>query len=341
MARRGGWRRVGSGRGFRYVDSRGEPIADNEKLERIRELAIPPAWQDVWISPNPGAKLQAVGIDRAGRRQYLYSPAYRAAQEQEKFQRLVRFGDRLPALRDRLAEHIDLDPGERDRVCAIALRLIDLSWFRVGSERSARSARVFGVTTLTKRHVAVRGTRVTFRFATKGRARVRTTLVDDELADALRDLLELPGHGRVFRYRRTSELAPLTAPQLNEYLREHMGAEFSAKDFRTWGGTLAAAVALAEHGPVQTEAETKTVVAAVMRRVGERLGNTPAVARASYVAPAVLDSYAEGITLEHFRPRALRIVRARGLGLDPEEAALLSLLRARGRSRAVARRRIA
>ncbi len=131
----------------------------------------------------------------------------------------------------------------------------------------------------------------------------------------------------------------MTAPQLNEYLREHMGAEFSAKDFRTWGGTLAAAVALAEHGPVQTEAETKTVIAKVMRRVGERLGNTPAVARASYVAPAVLESYAEGLTLEHFRPRALRIVRARGLGLDPEEAALLSLLRS-SRAVVVARSRI-
>src|SRR5512132_1409734 len=334
MARRGGWRRVGSGRGFRYLDPHGEAITDESRLERIRALAIPPAWQEVWISPHPGAKLQAVGTDRAGRRQYLYSAAYRASREAAKYERLVRFGEGLPALRERMTEDMSSTADERDRVCAIALRLIDLSWFRVGSERSARPGRVYGVTTLTKRHVSVRGNRVTFRFATKGRAQVRTTLVDDELADALRDLLSLPGGARVFRFPRHGDLVPLSAPQLNEYLREHLGQVFTAKDFRTWGGTLAAAGALAEHGPSETEAERKRVIAAVMRRVGERLGNTPAVARASYVAPAVLESYAEGRTIEDFRPRALRIVRARGLGLDPEEAALLSLLRS-ARARAV------
>jgi DNA topoisomerase-1 len=326
VARRGGWRRVGSGRGFRYLDSHGEAITDESRLERIRALAIPPAWQEVWISPNPGAKLQAVGTDNAGRRQYLYGAAYRASREEAKYERLVRFAEGLPALRERMTADMSPTADERDRVCAIALRLIDLSWFRVGSERYARSGRVYGVTTLTKRHVSVRGNRVTFRFA-KGRAQVRTTLVDDELADALRNLLALPGGARVFRFRRNGDLVPLAAPQLNEYLREHLGPVFTAKDFRTWGGTLAAAIALAEHGPPENETEAKRVIAAVMRRVGQRLGNTPAVARASYVAPAVLESFVEGRTIEDFRPRALRIVRARGLGLDPEEAALLSLLR--------------
>ena len=325
--RRGGWRRVRSGRGFRYVDARGEPIQDEAQLERIRSLAIPPAWREVWVSPNPRAKVQAVGVDRAGRRQYRYSPAYRAAREQEKYDRLVRFGERLPALRRSMAEHMQLDADERERVCAVAVRLIDLAWFRVGTERPARTRRVYGVTTLTKRHVAVRGTRVTFRFATKNRAQVRTTLVDDELAEALRELLAQPGGGRVFRYRRDGELVPLGAEQLNEYIREHLGSEFSAKDFRTWGGTLSAAVALAEYETPGSEADLRRVLAAVARRVGARLGNTPAVARSSYIAPAVVDAFTDGRTLDDFRPRAAKIVRARGLELDPEEAALLSLLR--------------
>jgi DNA topoisomerase I len=327
MARRGGWRRVRSGKGFRYVDAHDDPIDDAEQLERIRSLAIPPAWRDVWISPNPRAKLQAVGVDAAGRRQYRYSASFREAQEHEKYDRLIRFGERLPELRERMSEHMALDTYARERVCAVAVRLIDLSWFRVGSERPARSRRVYGVTTLTKRHVSVRGTRVAFRFATKNRARVRTTLVDEELAEAVRDLLSLPGGGRVFRYRRDGELVALTASQLNEYVRDHLGPEFSAKDFRTWGGTLSAAVALSEYDQPRSETEAKRVLAAVGRRVGERLGNTPAVARASYIAPAVVEAYTDGRTLADFRPQALRVVRARGLDLDPEEAALLSLLR--------------
>jgi DNA topoisomerase-1 len=327
MPRRGGWRRVRSGSGFRYVDAHGRAIDDDEQLTRIRALAIPPAWRDVWISPNPGAKVQAVGVDRAGRRQYRYSAAFRAAQEREKYDRLIRFGERLPALRERMAEHMALEPDARERVCAIAVRLIDLSWFRVGSERPARARRVYGVTTLAKRHVSVRGTRVSFRFPTKNRARVHTTLVDEELADAVRELLALPGGGRIFRYRRNGDLIALTGSQLNEYVRDHLGPEFSAKDFRTWGGTLSAAVALAEYDPPGSDAEARRVIAAVARRVGERLGNTPAVARASYIAPAVVDAFTDGRTLVDFRPRALRVVRARGLELDPEEAALLTLLR--------------
>jgi DNA topoisomerase I len=333
MPRRGGWRRVRSGSGFRYVDANGEAIDDEDQVERIRGLAIPPAWRDVWISPNPRAKVQAVGLDRAGRRQYRYSDTFREAQEQAKYARLIRFGERLPGLRQRMSEHMELEPAAHERVCAVAVRLIDMAWFRVGSERTARARRVYGVTTLSKRHVSVRGTRVTFRFPTKNRAQVRTTVVDDELADAVRELLAQPGGGRVFRYRRNGDLVALTAPQLNEYLREHLGPEFTAKDFRTWGGTLAAAAALAEHDPPRSEAELKRLLAAVARRVGERLGNTPAVARSSYIAPAVVEAFEDGRTLDDFRSRALRIVRARGLELDPEEAALLSLLRsARARS---------
>jgi DNA topoisomerase I len=326
MARRGGWRRVGSRRHFRYLDAHDRRIDDSEKLARIEELRIPPAWKDVWISPNPRAKLQATGEDAAGRRQYLYHPDFRAAQEQAKFDKLVQFGERLPDLRMVMGEHMTLDHTERDRVCAVAVRLINLGWFRVGSDRYASRSRTFGVTTLTKRHVSVRGTRVAFRFRAKNRTLVRTTLVDTELAEVIRELIAVPG-ARLFRYERDGELVNLTGKHLNDYIQGHMGDDFTAKDFRTWGGTLTAAVSLAEHGPPATEVEAKRVVAAVMKTVGERLGNTAAVARSSYVSPAVVEQYLDGRTISDFRPRHLRVVRARDIGLDPEEQALLSLLR--------------
>ena len=155
MARRGGWRRLGAKR-FRYVDARGRPITDEAQLARLRALAIPPAWEDVWISPNPGARLQATGVDRAGRRQYLYHPAFRAAQEAKKYDRLVAFGTRLPALRDAVTAHLALGPYERDWTCALAVTLVNRAWFRVGSERYARgTSRTYGVTTLAKRHASV------------------------------------------------------------------------------------------------------------------------------------------------------------------------------------------
>jgi DNA topoisomerase-1 len=327
VARRGGWRRLGRSPRFRYVDARGRRIDDEAALERIASLVIPPAWRDVWISPRTSARLQATGVDRAGRRQYLYHPAYRAAQEQAKFDRLVRFGERLPALREQLADHVDLGPYEREWAFAVAVTLINRAWFRLGSERYARAARTYGVTTLRKRHVEVRGQRVTFRFHGKNRALVRTTLVDEELADAIRALMKLDGGARLLRFERDGEVRNVTAPALNDYLQEQLGDDFTAKDFRTWGGTLTAAVALAEHGPPSSEGEAKRVIAAVMRRVAAELGNTPAVARSSYVAPAVIEQYRQGRTLEHFRDRRLRVVSARTKGHDPEEAALLSLLR--------------
>ncbi len=326
MARKGGWRRAGGRNRFRYLDARGNRIEDPAKLERIESLVIPPAWKDVWISPRAGSKLQATGLDAAGRRQYLYHPYFRAQQEQAKFDKLVRFAERLPDLRQAMGEHMLLEPYARERVCAVAVRLINMGWFRVGSDRYAKTSRTYGVTTLTKRHVSVRGKRVSFTFRAKHRLLVRTTLVDVELASAIRELLEQPGGSRLFRYGADGERCNLTGAVLNAYIREYMGEEFTAKDFRTWGGTLTAAIALAERGPVASAKEEKRVLASVMRSVGERLGNTPAVARSSYVSPAVVEQYLDGRTIDDFRPRHLRIVKARDIGLDPEERALVSLV---------------
>jgi DNA topoisomerase I len=327
MARRGGWKRLGSRGRFRYEDSRGRRIAEAEVLERIEALRIPPAWREVWISPRPGAKLQATGIDKAGRRQYLYHPRFRAQQEQAKFDKLIRFAEKLPELRAAMAEHMEEEPLTCEWTAAVAVRLINLGWFRVGDERYAKRHRTFGITTLRKSHVRVRGNRVSFRFRGKHRSWVRTAVVDAELADAMRVLLDTKGGRRLFRYRYNGDLVSLSSRRLNDYIREHMGEDFTAKDFRTWGGTLLASIALAERGPVETQMGQKRAIAAVMRTVGERLGNTAAVARASYVSPAVVEQYLEGRTIDDFRPRHLRVVGARDLELDQEEQALLSLLR--------------
>jgi DNA topoisomerase I len=327
MSRRGGWRRVGSRGRFRYEDSRGKRITDPEKLERIESLVIPPAWKDVWISPRPSAKLQATGVDTAGRRQYLYHPKYREQQEQAKFDKLVRFAERLPDLRKMMSDHLAGDELTPEWTCALAVKLINLGWFRVGEERYARRYRTFGITTLGKSHVKVRGSRVAFRYRGKHRVWVHTALVDEELAEDVRLLLSLKGGRRLFRYENGTGLCNLTGRKLNEYIQEHLGEDFSAKDFRTWGGTLIAAIELAERELPDTETEAKRIVAAVMRKVGERLGNTAAVARSSYVSPAVVDQYLDGRTIDDFRPRHLRVVGARDIRLDPEEQALVSLLR--------------
>jgi DNA topoisomerase I len=331
MPRSTGWTRRGRKGAFRYYDQHRREITDDARLDRIAKLVIPPAWSDVWISSRPNAKLQATGVDKAGRRQYLYHPEFRAAQEQAKYDKLIRFGEKLPELRAAMSEHMDNDELDRERVSAIALRLINLGWFRVGTDRYAKESNTYGITTLTRRHVKVHGKRITLQFRAKHAIQVRTTLIDEEIAAAIRELLNLPGGSRVFRYEWEGAVWNLTSKRLNDYVKLYMGPEFSAKDFRTWGGTLLAAIALAEHasrsGFPETKTDEKRSISAAMRRVAQQLGNTPAVCRASYVSPAVIEQYLDGRTIEDFRPRHLRVVGAREAGLDPEEQALLSLLR--------------
>ena len=318
---------MGSRRHFRYLDANGRKITDEQKLERIRSLVIPPAWKDVWISPSARSKLQATGIDAAGRKQYLYHPAYRARQEQAKYDRLIRFAERLPDLRLAMADHMELDGLPAEKVGAIATRLINIGWFRVGGDRYAKRSRTFGITTLRQNHVRVRGSRITFRYRGKHSILLHSAVVDPELAAAMRELIALPGQ-RLFQFvDGEGKRSAFDQRRLNDYIKEHLGDEFSAKDFRTWGGTLLAAIELARHGPPETPTEAKRRIAAVMRHVGEKLGNTPAVARSSYVSPAVVEQYLDERTIDDFRPRHLRVVGARDTTLDVEELATLSLLR--------------
>ena len=227
-------------------------------------------------------------------------------------------------LRTTTARHLRGTAHERDWTCALAIGLVNKAWFRVGSDRHARRSRTYGITTLTKRHVSIDGDEVLFRFRAKNRRLVRRTVRNATLASGVADLLELPGGSRLFRYERDGELVALTGPELNEYLTEHMGDGFTTKDFRTWGGTLLAASELARRGPSADEHEAKRTIAAVMRAVGKELGNTPAVARESYVSPLVVDAYLVGRTLEDFRG-------TNGSGprrnLTADERALVRLLR--------------
>jgi len=214
-----GWTRRGRKGSFRYLDQRGREIRDDAKLDRVQKLAIPPAWKDVWISPSPRAKLQATGYDKAGRKQYLYHADFRAAQEQAKYDKLIGFAEKLPDLRATMAEHLDKDGLDRERISAVALRLINFGWFRVGSERYARESKTYGITTLTKRHVTVRGHRVALAFRGKHSIQVRTTIVDDELAAVIRELLNVPKGSRVFPLR-VGRRAVLAHERAVERLRE-------------------------------------------------------------------------------------------------------------------------
>ena len=326
MAQRIGWHREGSKGRFRYVDADGRKITDEDELERIRSLVIPPAWKDVWIAPSARTKLQATGVDAAGRKQYLYHPEYRARQEQAKYDKLIRFAEKLPQLREAMSEHMELDGLPEEKVAAVAVRLINLGWFRVGSDRYAKTSRTFGITTLRKSHVSVRGSRISFRFRGKHSIMIHSAIVDPELAAAMKELIAVRG-ARLFKFEKDGTYNNLDQRRLNAYIRTHLGEEFTAKDFRTWGGTLTAAVELAQHALPETETEAKRRIAKVMQKVGEKLGNTPAVARSSYVSPAVVEQYLDGRTIEDFRPRHLRVIRARDAVLDHEELATLSLLR--------------
>jgi DNA topoisomerase I len=327
MAARMGWTRKGSKNRFRYFDAQGREITDEAKLGRIRALAIPPAWKDVWISPSARSKLQATGTDAAGRKQYLYHPVYRAKQEQVKYDKLIRFAERLPQLREAMAEHMQLDGLPPEKVAAVATRLVNLGWFRVGGDRYAKESRTFGITTLRKSHVSVRGSRIAFRYRGKHSIMLRSAVVDAELAAAMKALLALPG-SRLFQFELPDgSRCNLDQRRLNDYIKTHLGSEFSAKDFRTWGGTLIAAIQFAQQEPPENPTQAKKRIAAVMRDVAAKLGNTPAVARSSYVSPAVVEQYLDGRTIDDFRPRHLRVVGARDTGLDREELATLSLLR--------------
>ncbi|WP_183407177.1 DNA topoisomerase IB [Nocardioides marmorisolisilvae] len=296
-----GWRRIRHGRGFRYLDEHGEPLAADD-VERVRDLVIPPAWTDVWICPYPRGHLQAVGTDDAGRRQYLYHPQWREQRDLEKFERVTALASTFPGMRRKLRHQLLAPAGdddvERRRVLAAGVRLIDLGCFRPGSEESADEFGSHGLTTLERHHVRREHSVLMFRFSGKAGIEHEVLVEDPNLVSALESALKRPGGARLLASKVGARWKPITAEELNEHIRAVTGLDMTAKDFRTWHATVTAAVVLAE-SPIPTSASgRKKRIREAVVAASELLGNTPTVARSAYVDPRIIDLFESGTVLD-------------------------------------------
>jgi DNA topoisomerase-1 len=293
-----GWTRRRAGRGFIYLDEVGNRLADAD-VERCRLLVIPPAWNQVWICPVPNGHLQAVGTDDAGRRQYLYHPKWREKRDKSKHDRVLEVAARLPRARRLVAEHLRLDGMPYERALGTAFRLLDLGFFRIGGEAYAESNNSFGLATILKEHVTLENHSVVFDYVAKSGKERYIALGDDLVLAAVRDLKRRRGGGpELLAYRDGSQWRDVSSTDINEYIKDVVGGEVSAKDFRTWHGTVIASVALAAANEKATgPTARKRAVAQAMRQVSDYLGNTPAVARASYVDPRLVDLFNDGATI--------------------------------------------
>jgi DNA topoisomerase-1 len=326
-----GLRRKRHGRGFRYVDADGERIGEAEVLQRIDELAIPPAWEDVWICPYPGGHIQATGTDAAGRKQYLYHPRWRARKDQEKFDDMVVFARVLPDLRTAVEAALASEDSSREQVLGCAVRLLDRGFFRVGSEDYAVRNETYGLATMRKRHVRLRGDVLLFDYPSKhGKRRVQA-VVDPQVAEIVGRLkARRGGSDGLLAYKRGRRWADLRSSDINEYLKEVTGEKISAKDFRTWGATVLAAVALAVSGGAPpTKSGRKRAITRAVQEVAYYLGNTPAVARSSYIDPRIFDAFRDGRTIG----ASMHLVAGEDdtTAIQPVEDAVLELLTGEGR----------
>ena len=283
-----GIRRRRCGRGFRYLDP-GGAVTDERTLARITALVIPPAWEDVWICADPRGHIQAVGTDAAGRRQYLYHDLWRERRDRDKHDRIRELGAALPHLREVVGRHLDGRGLTRDRVLAAAVRLIDLGFFRPGGEEYAEENGTFGLATLLKEHVTLAKGQLMFEYTAKGAKHREQAVAEDEVCAVVRSLKRRRGGGeKLLAYRSGQRWHDVTAADINDYIREVSGGDYTAKDFRTWHATVLAAVGLAVSERADSDAARKRAVARVVREVAGYLGNTPAVARASYIDPRVI-----------------------------------------------------
>jgi DNA topoisomerase-1 len=324
-----GIRRRRSGNGFVYTDSNGRPIRDRETLARIASLVIPPAWTDVWICPNPAGHIQAVGRDARGRKQYRYHPRWREVRDQTKYEKMVAFAHALPRIRKRVTRDLRRPGLPREKVLAAVVRLLETTLIRVGNDEYAKSNGHFGLTTLHDKHVSFRHGSIHFEFAGKSGVEHAIDLHDPRLAKIVRQCRDIPGH-ELFQYvDDDGNRHKIDSTDVNEYLHEIAGEEFTAKDFRTWAGTVLAAMALREFEKFDSQAACKRNIVTAVEAVAEKLGNTKAVCRKCYIHPAVLDSYMDGSLVETLKQRAETRLRSALHALKPEEAAVLTLLRDR------------
>jgi len=294
-----GYTRRRCGKGFMYLDEEGERITDAEIVARIVALVIPPAWQDVWISPDPFGHIQATGIDARGRKQYLYHLRWRVRRDQEKFDDMIAFARALPALRSVVEHDITLGGMSREQVLACAARLLDRGFFRIGSEEYKVTNETYGLATMLKRHVTLNGENIRFDYTAKERKRRVQAIIDPEVAAIVGTLKRRRGGGEeLLAYKRGGRWCDVRSPDINAYLKAATTRDISAKDFRTWGATVLAAVGLAVTQPKQLSAPArKRAIVRAVKEVAFYLGNTPTVARNSYIDPRVFDRYRDGETI--------------------------------------------
>jgi DNA topoisomerase-1 len=329
-----GIRRKRAGKGFTYTDPSGRPVRERQTLRRIKAMAVPPAWTDVWISPIANGHIQATGRDARGRKQYRYHPRWRAVRDANKYGRMVDFARALPRIRARVEADLDRSGLPRERVLATIVRLLEATFMRVGNEEYARENRSYGLTTLRDQHAEISGSHVRFVFRGKAGKRQEVGIEDRRVARIVKRCQDLPGQ-MLFKYVDDSgDLAQVDSGDVNDYLREASGDEFTAKDFRTWAGTVLAARALQELEAFDSQAQAKKNVVRAIEEVAGILGNTTSVCRKCYVHPAVIDAYLDGSMLENLRRRAEDELREGVKALRPEEAAVLALLQQRLRREA-------
>jgi DNA topoisomerase I len=323
-----GIRRRRAGKGWVYLGPDGKRLTDERRITWIKRIAIPPAWTDVWICPVRNGHIQATGRDRRGRKQYRYHPRWREVRDAAKFERLIEFARALPRIRRRAERDLRRRGMPREKVLALVVRLLEETLIRVGNEEYARDNGSFGLSTLRDRHVRDDGGRLRFRFTGKGGKEHEVDVRNRRLARLVRQCQEIPGQMLFQYFDAEGRRQEVTSGDVNDYLRETSGTDFSAKDFRTWAGTVAASLALRDFTTIDSAARRKQVVLRAIERVAKQMGNTPAVCRACYIHPDVVESYLDGTLLDALSARA----RGAGRGvhrLRPEEAAVLGLLQAR------------
>ena len=321
--------RLPDGKSFRYVDASGKDIEDEATLARVRALVIPPAWTDVWICKHENGHLQATGRDAKSRKQYRYHARWRNLRDEVKYERMISFGKALPAIRRQVDTDLKLSSVPREKVLATIVYLLQATMMRIGNEEYARTNKSFGLTTLRARHVRVDGKAVQFRFRGKSGVFHDITVEDKRLAKIIERIRDLPGQ-ELFQYiDGDGERRSVGSADVNDYLRSISGKDYTAKDFRTWSGTVLAALALREFEKFDSDTQAKKNIVRAIESVAEKLGNTPSICRKCYVHPAVIESYLDGTILEALRLRTEQELVEDLHALQPEEAAVVALLQTR------------
>ncbi|MBA5628353.1 DNA topoisomerase IB [Moheibacter lacus] len=318
------------GKGFRYSDRNGKTVSDKELKDYFKSLVIPPAWSDVEINEKKNAKILVTGRDDKGRKQYIYNPKFRTKQDQKKFDRIIAFAEQLEHMRRVTGQHLRKKKLTRDKVLASMVRLLETAFFRPGSDNYAKENESYGITTMRSKHLSIEGNELIFSYTGKSGIEQEKHILDAKLAKIVKEIDELPGYEIFKYYDEDNQIRDVKSDDLNAYIRDVMGEEYSAKDFRTWSGTMIAAIALDELGTVEPKDQKqldKNIRQAVIA-VSEKLGNTPAVARSSYIDPRVIDEYLDGKTLNYFNKEVDRLLKKQQ-NLSRAEVGVLCLLKDR------------